>query len=304
MTSFSNSPVRLSHVALEARDMPSASVQIVGTRLEIQGDDAANRVEIHDDGRGNVAVKVTTGAEVVSLSGKNITRINVDAKGGDDVIDYRLTKSLILKQHLDIDTAGGNDNVRVDLYRGISGVPLDLDIDTGVGRDATEVRFGAISNANVDAAIALGNDADSLTFIMFNGASGKSRVALDVAGNNGADRVDINLMGKIDAAAIVDVRASNVLDANDRLTVRYRGELDGKLNLVIDKAAAGYGVQGHFTLDAASDGKLTAKVVDAKKTYVSSAFVTDATGGPKVTVLDRLVHRLTEPRGVRVTRTM
>jgi hypothetical protein len=39
------------------------------------------------------------------------------------------------------------------------------------------------------------------------------------------------MMGKIDATSTVTVQADNTATANDRLVVRYHGELDGKLLL-------------------------------------------------------------------------
>src|SRR5205814_356669 len=106
---------------------------------------------------------------------------------------------------------------------------------------------------------------------------------------------------KIDAAATLDIKASNAALANDRLVVRYKGELDGKLNVTIDRAAAGYGVQGYFALDAGSTGKLSTVVDNGQKSYRSSFVVTDHSGLKKVSVLDRLGLFLTEADGTKVT---
>jgi len=163
------------------------------------------------------------------------------------------------------------------------------------------VRFGTVSDANVNLHATLGTGADNLSVIMFSGLSGKSHLAMDLAGNTGADRVDLNLMGKIDTAATLDIHAANTPDANDRFIVRYKGELDGKMNVDIDRAASDYGVQGHFTLDANSTGKLSAVVNDGKMIYTSSIVVTDHTGGSKVAILDRLGRYLTEPMGTMAT---
>src|SRR5205085_6150977 len=118
--------------------------------------------------------------------------------------------------------------------------------DAGSGADSANTQFAAIANAQVTGHFAMGDGADACTTVLFSGASGNSTVNLAVAGQTGADRVDDNLMGKIDAAANVTVRADNTTTANDRLVVRYKGELDGKLNVNVDKAATLYGVQALF----------------------------------------------------------
>jgi hypothetical protein len=296
-----NSPtVKLSLDHLEAREVP-ATVTLVGSQLQVTGDDAANAVVVVDDGHGDVTATITTGATVVSGGGKGVSKIVIRGNGGDDTLDYRLTATMLRAEDLDIDMGAGNDRVRMDLYRGISGVPLNLSVAGGAGNDSAEIRFGTINNANVNVHAALGAGADTFSLIMFSGLTGNSHMTVDAAGNGGADKVDMNLMGKIDAGATLDIHAANSADANDRLVVRYKGELDGKLNVTVDQAAVDYGVQGYFALDPASTGKVTATVNDGHLLHHSSVVVTDHTGGPKVSVLDRLGETLTESVGMKAT---
>ncbi len=301
MNSTPRPTVKLALDRLEERDAPAAGVALVGSRLEINGDDAANAIVVTDDGHGGVTATITTGGSVVSGGGKGVSKVVINAGGGNDSLDYRLTANRLNAEDLNIDMGAGNDHVRLDLYRGVSGVPLNLNLDLGAGNDSAEVLFGPVDNADVKVKAALGAGADSLTFVMFNGLSGKSHLALDVAGGGGADRVDVNVMGKIDAGSTLDVHAANTASADDRFVVRYKGELDGKLNVTIDQAAAGYGVQGYFALEAASAGKLTTSVDDGHKSYHSSLVVSDHGGLKKVTVLDRLGLFLTEADGTKLT---
>lgn len=284
-------------VALETRSVPSATVSVAGAKMTINTDPLGGLVQIRDDGRGNVTVN---GGGVTQAAG--IKQIVVEGGAGTDTIDFRTTGNLLHALDIHVNLGAGTDRAYFDLYRGISGVPLDIDIAAGTGPDSVDVMFGAITAATVNVHAAMGYGADTTTVTMFNGASGASRVNLDVAGETGADRVDLNVMGKIDAAAIVNQRVENVADANDRVLLRYRGELDGKLNVNIDKAAAQYGVQSRFALDAASVGTLRTVVSNGTAVFGSSLIVTDHTGDAKVSVLDRLENILTSPPGTKVTR--
>ena len=143
----------------------------------------------------------------------------------------------------------------------------------GDGKDSVEVRFAQIVNSDVHAHVTLGADADSMNLVMFSGLSGHSNMDVDVAGNSGADRVDMNLMGRIDAGSSLALHADNVADANDRLIV-HQGPADGKMNVDIDQSAAQYGVQGRFEVDGASTGQLTTTVNDGHATYLSTLDLT------------------------------
>jgi hypothetical protein len=287
---------------LERREVPSATVTVVGGKMEITGDGSANAVVIRDDGSGNVSATVVTGSTQVTRSASKVNQIVVHTLGGDDSVSFQLTRNMLTALDLDVDVGAGNDRVAIDLYRGVSGVPLEIEIDGGVGYDSAQVQFGKINNANVTLDASLGQDSDSANVVFFDGVSGNSKIDANVSGDTGADRVDFNIMGKIDSAANLDIHASNSLDANDRLLLRYRGELDGNLSAEIDGAAAAYGVQARFALDPTSEGTLAVRARNAKGVRESSAQVTDHTGDAKVTILDRLENRLTAPAGIKVTR--
>jgi len=286
---------------LEGRALPNAAIATHGTKLDITCDDAGSMVQIRDNGKGNVTAVVKSASGVITMAGSGITDVAVHGKAGNDTIDFRTTGNLVTALNLHEDLGAGNDYSFTDLYRGVSGVPLNIDIDGGSGADTVLANFGTINNSKVNVHAALGDGADSCNIILFNGVSGNSTVNLNVAGQSGPDRVDYNLMGKIDAAASLNIHADNTVGANDRLIVRYRGELDGKLTVDADKAASLYGVQALFALDAASTGTLTTVVRDGNGEFGSTLQVIDHTDGPKVTILDRLENILTEAPGTKLT---
>ena len=286
---------------LEGRALPSAAAAVLGAKLDITCDDAGSSVQIRTDGHGNVTAIVKSATGTVTAAGANVTDIAVHGKAGNDTVDFRTTGNLVHALNLHEDLGAGNDWSYLDLYRGVSGVPLNIDIDGGAGADSVVAHFGAINNAAVNVHAALGDGADNSTMVLFSGVSGTSTVNMNVAGQNGPDRVDYNLMGKIDATAALNIHADNTTTANDRLVVRYHGELDGALNVDVDKAATMYGVQALFALDAASTGSLTTVVRDGTNMTGSTARVTDHTGGSKVTILDRLENILTAGPGIMVT---
>jgi len=288
--------------SLENRAVPSAAATIVGSKLDITCDDAGSFVQIRDNGQGAVTVYMKNATGVLTAAGSGINDIAVHGGAGNDTVDFRTTGNLIHALSLHEDLGAGNDYSYTDLYRGISGVPLVLDINAGAGTDSVVTQFGTIDRSYVSVHAALGDGADYFNAVMFSGVGPRSVVNMSVTGQGGADRVDYNLMGKIDATSSVTVYADNTATANDRLVARYRGELDGKLTLDVNGAASMYGVQALFALDAASTGSVTTVVQTATGTVGSTARVTDHTGLPKITVLDRLENILTEPAGIDVVK--
>jgi hypothetical protein len=286
---------------LDRRTVPSASVSVAASKMIIQADDFGGLLQIRDDGRGNVTVGGPSGS---SLMGKasGISQVVVHGGARNDVIDFRTTGTLRHLLDLDIDLGAGNDRAYLDLYRGISGVPLNIDIEGGTGNDSVEAHFGSIDNAFVTFDADLGQGNDDATVVLFGGISRRSRANFELAGDSGADRFDLNVMGRIDAEAALNAHIGNIGNADDRVLVRYKGELDGQLNLNVEKAAARYGIQSRFALDAGSTGTLNAIVSDGASSWGSSLMVTDHFGGPKVSVLDRLENILTNPAGTKVAK--
>src|SRR5262245_26669516 len=85
---------------LESRWCPSCTVTKFGSTLRITGDAMNNNVAIVDNGAAGIVV---TCDGVTSPAAKNITRILVDTKAGDDTVTY--TRSAM----------GGNFTKNLDL---------------------------------------------------------------------------------------------------------------------------------------------------------------------------------------------
>ncbi len=288
-------------LALENRSVPSASIAMLAGKMSIQADGIASFISVRDNGKGNVTASVKSAHGIVSAKGSHIGQIAILGGAGSDTVDFRLNGALQSPLELDMNLGAGNDRAYMDFYPGIVGTSLKVDLHGGAGRDSVEALFGNMTNANVSYRAALGDGADTSDVDLFSGASGHTKATFDVAGDSGADHVNFIAAGKIDSAAQVTFRAEHESDANDRLTVRYRGELDGRLNVDVDKAASKYGVQSYFLLDAASTGTLTAVVRDGSGSYGSTLQLTDHNDGPQRSDIDRLDHYLTETDGTLVT---
>ena len=297
----SNSTFRPQLLALDNRSVPSASIVAIGNTLSIRADNIASFISIRDDGKGDINATVKSANETVSSVNAHINRIAIVGSPGNDTVDFRLTAAMHSHLALDMNLGAGNDHAYMDFYAGIVDTSLSVKLLGGAGNDSVDAQFGKLTNASVDYRASLGDGADSSTVALFNGASGHTHANFDVAGNSGSDHVNFIATGTIDAAARVTFHAENQADANDRLTARYRGELDGTLKVIVDKAAAKYGVQSYFLLDPASTGTLIAIVRDNSGTCGSTLRVTDHSDGAIRSDIDRLDHCLTEPDGARVT---
>src|SRR5438132_5087179 len=132
--------------AIESRALPSAAVAVIGSKLDITCDDAGSAVQVRDNGKGDVTVVVKSATGTVTASGTGITDVAVHGKAGNDSVDFRTTGNLIHALSLHEDLGAGNDYSYTDLYNGVSGVPLNIDLDGGVGADSGVVHFGQIKN--------------------------------------------------------------------------------------------------------------------------------------------------------------
>jgi len=286
---------------LEGRALLSAAITIVGHEMDIQADNAGSIISVTDDGSGTMNAWVKTGNQSINQMGHGINKLVIHGGAGNDHAYFQTKGTLLHALELDMDLGAGNDNADLNFDRGISGAPVHLNLGAGMGLDSMDLTFGNIANSEVDVTGNLGHKHDTFHSVLFGGLSGNSVLNYNLQGNGAANLVDLDLRGKIDATAALNVLDQNTPSANDRLKIRYHGELDGVMNVDVDQAAAWYGVQSQFTLDAASTGTLNVKLMDAWYEYDSSLTVTDHSGGPKVSVIDRLAGFLTSPDGTMVS---
>ena len=215
-------------LALERREVPSATAAITGGKLAIHADNAGDYITIRDDGKGDVTASLKSATGTTTIKGSHISQISVLGGDGTDTVNFGLTGNMLTALELDMDLGAGNDHAYMDFYAGISNTALNVDVHGGAGNDSVESIYGLMNNAKVAYHAALGDGADSSSVTLFQGLSGKSTASFDVAGETGADRLDFNVMGKIAAPSTLNLHAENSQDANDRVTMRYRGELDGR----------------------------------------------------------------------------
>ena len=92
--------------ALEDRSCPSCTTNLVGSTLTILGDQAANIIEITDDGAGTIKVVCDGGAEASYTGVQNIV---VRAGASGDTVDYTLTGDKSDQLNLDVAMQQGAD---------------------------------------------------------------------------------------------------------------------------------------------------------------------------------------------------
>jgi hypothetical protein len=279
----------------------SAGITIIGHEMDIQADTSGSTISVTDNGTGSVNVWMKTGSQTMSQVGLGINKMVIHGGDGNDIIYVQNSSVLKHALELDIDPGKGNDHEYLNFQRGISGAPLSLDLAAGAGADSVDLSFGNIQNSNVNVKANLHNNKDIFSSVLFYGLSGTSTLNYNIQGNGMADHVILNFIGKIDSAASINVVDQNTPTANDRLSIRYRGQLDGNLNINVQQAAVWYGVQSQFTLDPVSMGTLKVQLSDAWNEYDSSLVVTDHSGGVKVSIIDPLEKVLTGPTGTLVT---
>ncbi len=133
---------------LERRSVLSANpaaIDTVGHTLTISGDDSANTITISDDGNGDITASETTANGTLSATATGISRILVDTRGGNDVINYTLTGNLTNAEKLAFDLGKGADQPNLDFSPGIS-ANLGVTVNGGAGSDAVAGRRCSAAN--------------------------------------------------------------------------------------------------------------------------------------------------------------
>ncbi|HLW64068.1 MAG TPA: hypothetical protein VKS79_02035 [Gemmataceae bacterium] len=286
---------------LEGRALMSAGITIVGHEMDITGGMPGSTISVTDNGSGTMSAWMKTGTLMTSQVAQNINKVVIHGGDGNDIIYFQNSGVLKHALELDIDTGAGSDHEYLNFQRGLNGAHLGLDLVAGAGADSVDLSFGNIQNSKVNVNANLHSSKDVFSSVLFYGLSGNSALNYNIQGNGMADHVVLNFMGKVDSAASINVVDQNTPNANDRLSIRYRGELDGQLNLNVQQAAVWYGVQSQFTLYPSSMGTLNVRLSDAWNEYDSSLVVTDHTGGAKISIIDPLEEVLTGPTGTMVT---
>ncbi len=145
---------------VNAVEVPSQGVLVVGTTLFVVGDDGRDRITITESRRG---ISVTIGRERLRIPAAGLTQLKVFGLAGHDRISVRLTSPLDIA----IDAGSGNDRVSMFGNRAAT-------IDGGSGADClrggngADLLRGGIGNDTLD-----GGRGDDRLF----GGSGHDRVS-------------------------------------------------------------------------------------------------------------------------------
>jgi hypothetical protein len=181
---------------LGARVVPTVMVSRLDDDgvLKITGDSEDNVVRVAVVG-DNVVVVADGRTRVLRGAADDLTAIEADLRGGDDVLRVNLGSSLGRGDSLDItaETGNGDDTVVVRADGLGRDAELSADIDTGDGNDRVVFDLGNLGRgASVDATVDLGEDDDVFRWI--GGSLGRdASVSLDVDAGAGDDRVVLDL---------------------------------------------------------------------------------------------------------------
>jgi hypothetical protein len=176
--------------ALESRWCPSA-VGIVQNdqTLTIRGDGANDTIQISDDGKGDVTATIILASGTRTISATGVTKIVIDAGGGNDTIGYALTGALTgrsEKLHLDLDK--GSNQVNLDFSAGVTNSALAVSMDDATGSNQLTTTFGAITGSRVNLTENLG-PAGSTSHVNFGGPLSSSNPIVVITGGRGDEQV-------------------------------------------------------------------------------------------------------------------
>jgi hypothetical protein len=263
LTNYSSSRAALRLEVLEDRDLPAGNVNvgISGGVLSIIGDNAGNRIRITQPAAFNLLISpgdfsttINGSSSSVSLITGGVTRITIDLKGGDDVVqispgaglvvfnapvfvltgtgnDSVLIEDIVAHNHFTIDTGNQNDTVILSS----AGRPLqfnrDLAILTGQGSDVVTA-INAVLRGSLRITTAQQNDQVRLQNVVVGG------------------EFSANLGSEADYLALnqTEVRGQAFIsgDAGDDQIVITRGQFDFSLRINTSQAPAFFASDNDF----------------------------------------------------------
>lgn len=178
---------------LDERTVPAVVSTFANGTLTITGDEADNQVSVGVVGN-NVVVNADGNVRVFR-NASSLSEIDIDLAGGNDTLRLNLGSSIGRNDDVSIavDTGDGNDTVVVRAFAVGRDANLgSISIDTGAGEDRVRFAINALGRgATLDASVNLGDDAD--TFEWVGRTIGRdAAVNLDLDAGLGADTVSTN----------------------------------------------------------------------------------------------------------------
>jgi hypothetical protein len=244
---------------LESRWCPSAaSITVQGHTMTIKGDDLADQITIRDDGNGGVSASVVSSAGKVTGSGSAITKIDVYAGKGSDMVDFALTNTLATNLDLDVHLGAGSNQASLNFADGVKGSHVSVDADGAAGTDQVTARLGDVTDSYVHFTGCLGKGADSFGLALKGEVTGGSDVGVAVSGGKGADSLHVDASG-LDIAAGSKVYVElNGGYGGDNVGMSYDGVLKGTLTVKLNGGDGNDTIAGNLTAEAGSTGTLNA----------------------------------------------
>jgi hypothetical protein len=241
--------------SLEDRWCPSCTVTTAdgGHTLIITGDNGANMVVIEQNDTSNKLTVVCDGGAPQVFSSTSITKIKVDLQGGADQLWYGLASASNFKyaKSADLKTGAGDDTVTIDMWQGINqpcniSSNLSIQVDAGADHDEVDADFGR-KRGGVLLFQANANTGDDLVQArMWGDITTKAKVTFDLQGGIGDDTVGTwnTYDNHVPGYGSIDVHKDSQFTiylkggaGADKLFLTCAGELDGKLNILLDGGA-------------------------------------------------------------------
>lgn len=279
ITGLRNSKFRPRFESLEDRLALSATISTIGPAMFIRGDAASNTVDIADDGAGGIMASITSPDGTVSANVTGIKSITVEARGGADALNYKLTNALTTNRALQFNLGYGADRARLDLSAGITAANLLVHVAGSDGEDDVGALVGDLNNANLLMRMHLGEGADTARIRLTGNLLGNSNAGIAVDGNQGADRLGVDATGvNIGANAVLGV----YLDGDrgeDSLGFAFEGGVRGKLLADLKGGEASDTIVANLTIKPGSTGRVGALVQGGEGDDNLTLNVFDNSGG-------------------------
>ncbi len=273
---------------LEDRRLNAVTAELLNGALIITGDDQANLVAIE---RRNYVRSITgafgliTGFEQVNdivvrakdaysrFAAMDVNQIQVDLKGGDDVLGYESGAKLggygsptamFLDKPATLSLGEGND--RCSLAFGSVFSNVFIDVIAGDGDDSLQARFGTVDGPlAVTASMGSGNDRATMELV----GDIREAATFRLFGDGGNDDLELlatrsytNRRGAwLDPGSVLNVHLSGGA-GDDSLYFDYRGILGGQISLQVSGEAGEDRAWASLSLQAGSGGSLHARVWD------------------------------------------
>lgn len=281
--------VHLGLESLETRYCPSVTIATAdsGHTLVITGDNAANTVTITQDDDDNEIKVQVAGGQTKFFNSNEITAVTVNLKGGDDKFTYKLGggSDFLFDKIIFVQLGKGNDKATFDFATSGAAIKDKLTVavaEDGGGDDTADITLGRVDGQDVFVRTRMEFGNDTVNVTLKDDLRTDSNVKLDLIDNNnlqllfvvpiqlgGNDKYTIKAdggpSGDVDIAdnAVLDIGVA-AGDGQDLIDLKYEGELDGKLRVILNGNDGKDTVKAVFDLEDDSDGTLDVRVLGGK----------------------------------------